>query len=156
MVHKQRSAAVARKPHDGVHRVGVDPFVTRTLVKQRKRITHTALGKSRNERSGVFLKLEMLLRGDVKKVLCDNGGIEPLKAVALAAGENGRRDLVKLRRRKNKGQMLRRLLKYFEKCVEGGRGEHVHLVNDVHTLFDRNGRKYRLVPKLTHVVNAVV
>ena len=32
----------------------------------------------------------------------------------------------------------------------------MHLVDDIHALFDRNGGKYRLLAELADVVNAVI
>ena len=63
---------------------------------------------------------------------------------------------MQLRGGQNEHQMLRRLLQNFKQGVEGRRGEHVHLVDDVHALFQHRGGIHRLLPKGTDVIHAVV
>ena len=75
---------------------------------------------------------------------------------ALAARQNGRRHLVQLRRRQNEHQMLGRLLQYLQQRVERGRGEHMHLVHDIHAPLHLCGRIDRLVAQRAHAVHAVV
>ena len=82
--------------------------------------------------------------------------IEPLEAVSLAAGKYRRRDLVELSCCEDKGQMLGRLFENFQQSVERRRGQHVHLIDDIHTLLDRNGGEHGLLTQLTNIVNAVV
>ena len=52
--------------------------------------------------------------------------------------------------------MGRGLLQDLQQGVEGGGGEHVHLVHDVDPLFHRRGGVYRLVPQGSDLIHAVV
>ena len=92
--------------------------------------------------------------------MLDIGGklrrVDAPKAVALAAREDRRGDLLQLGRREDKDQMLRRLLDDLQKRVEGRGRQHVHLVDDIHALFHRRGRENRLLAQRAHIVHAVV
>ena len=74
----------------------------------------------------------------------------------LATRKNRSGNLVKLGRCENKGQVLGRLFENFQQGVKCRRRKHMHLVNDVHTLFDGNGGEHGLLTKLTDIVNTVV
>ena len=63
---------------------------------------------------------------------------------------------MQLRGSQNEHQVLRRLLQYFQQCVEGGGGQHVDLVHDVHPLFHIGRGVDGLVPQGPHLVHAVV
>ena len=105
--------------HRRVHGVDVDLIMGRALVKQAQRVAHAALGKSRDQ----FGRL----MGDGKmfgvRHMLDIGGelrrVDAAEAVALAAREDRRGDLLQLGRREDKDQMLRRLLDDLQKRVEG-------------------------------------
>ena len=65
-----------------------------------------------------------------------------LKEKLLAPGENGGGYLVKLRGGQNEHQVFRGFLQDLQQGVEGGGGEHMHLVDDIHALFHRwRGRR---------------
>ena len=49
-----------------------------------------------------------------------------------------------------------RLLKRLEQGVEGARGEHVHLVEEVHLAVEVAGGEGDLVAQLAHVVDAAI
>ena len=101
-------------------------------------------------------ELHVLLRGNVLKILRDHRAVKPLEAVPLAAGKYRGGNLLKLRRREDEHQMLRRLLKDLEQGVESRSREHVHLVDDVHALFHGGRREHGLVPQRADIVNAVI
>ena len=90
------------------------------------------------------------------KVIGYDLAVEPLEAMPLAAGEYRRRNLVKLRCSQNECQMLGRLFENFKQSVERCRRQHVHLVDDIHTLFDRNGGEHGFLTQLTDIVYTVV
>ena len=52
--------------------------------------------------------------------------------------------------------MRRRFFQRFEQRIEGGRGEHVHLVNDVHLVPACGGRIRCSIAQLTHLLHTVV
>ena len=155
-LHQRGRAAVARKAHGVVHRVEVDHLARRALVEETQRVAHAAIGQARDELRRVVLQREALFARDVFQIPRDGGGVDALEAVALAAGQDRRRDLLELRGCKNEHQVLRRLLEDFQQGVEGRGGEHVYLVHDVDALFDRRGAEHGLLPQGAHVVHAVV
>ena len=63
---------------------------------------------------------------------------------------------MKLGGSQNEQQMLRRLLDDFEQRVEGGNGQHVYLVDDIHTHFHLRGGVNSIVPEVPDIVHAVV
>ena len=89
-------------------------------------------------------------------MICNLVGSQSLEAVALTAGEYGCGHLVELGGCEYKGQMLGRLLENFQQCVERGSREHVHLIDDIHALFDGNRGKHRFLAELTDIVNTVI
>ena len=98
----------------------------------------------------------MLLLCDVVEPSYDILRPDAAEGEALAARENGRGDLVQLRRRENEHQVRGRLFQDLEQRVERGRREHMHLVDDVHALFHLRGGIDRLVAQRAHAVHAVV
>src|SRR5699024_4807810 len=65
-------------------------------------------------------------------------------------------DLVQLRGGQNEDQVGRRLLQDLQQGVEGGGGQHVDLVDDVHPVAHRRRGVDGLVPQGPDVVHAVV
>ena len=63
---------------------------------------------------------------------------------------------MKLRGGQNEHQVLRGFLHDLQQGVEGGGGEHMHLVDDIDALFHRRGGVGRLVPQGAHLIDAVV
>ena len=82
--------------------------------------------------------------------------VKSLEAVTLAAGKYRSRNLVKLRCSQDECQMLRRLFENFEQSIECRIGQHVHLVDDIHTLFYRDRGEHGFLAQLTDIVNTVV
>ena len=63
---------------------------------------------------------------------------------------------MKFGRRQNKDNVRGRLFQGFEQRVKGAVGEHMHLVHDIHTVFQRRRGIYHLVADITDVFHAVV
>lgn len=57
---------------------------------------------------------------------------DPSEFIALAAGEDGERDLFRLGGGEDEEHVLGRFLQRFQQRVEGLLREHVHFVDDVH------------------------
>ena len=100
-----------------------------------------------------LLELEVLRPGDVHQIVRKALRRDAPEAVALAAGKDRRGDLLKLGRRKNEHQVLGRLFDNLQKGVEGGEGEHMHLVDDVDAFPGNRGGKHSLLPQVAHVVD---
>ena len=79
-----------------------------------------------------------------------------LKAELLAPGLDGGGHLVQLGGGQDEHQVGRGLLQNLQQGVEGGGGEHVDLVHDVHPLAHRGGGVHRLVPEGADLVHPVV
>ena len=75
---------------------------------------------------------------------------------ALTPGEDGGRNLVQLGGGQNKHQMLRRLLQNFQQRIEGRGRQGVHLVDDIHPLFQHGRRIHRLLAQGADAVHAAV
>ena len=56
----------------------------------------------------------------------------------------------------NEQQMFRRLFNDFQQCIKCRNGEHVHLVNDVHTFFYLGRRINRIIAQIADIINAVI
>ena len=98
----------------------------------------------------------LLLVGNIADAPGDILRQQPPEGKALAAGEDRRRDLVQLRRRQDKQQMLRRLLDRLEQGVERLHREHMDLIDDIHPLFCLCRGIDRVIPQSADMVDAVV
>lgn len=74
----------------------------------------------------------------------------------LATGKNRRRELMHLRSGKNEQHIGGRLLQRFQQRVKCADGKHMHLVDDIHTVFRRDGSKICLFTQIADVINAIV
>ena len=156
-VHQLRGLEVARQSQRVEHRRAVDgPARRRALVQKTQRVAQRAVGNVREQLRTVRPEVDALLLRDVVQPSHDLARQNAAERKALAARENGRGHLVQLGRRQNEHQVLRRLLQNFQQRVERRDGEHMHLVDDVHTLFHLRRGVDGLVPQRTDVVHAVV
>ena len=80
---------------------------------------------------------------------------DALEGIPLAPGENGGRDLVKLRGGQDEHQVGRGLLQNFQQGVKGGGGQHVDLVHDVDPLLHIGGSVDGFIPQGPDLVHAV-
>ena len=156
MIEHLGDAPFSGETHGGVHRLHVDRLMRRALVQQTQRVAHAAVGEARDQLRRVGAQVEALLFRDGGEIVRDARNVDAAEAVPLAAGQDRRGDLLQLRRRENEHQVRRRLLQNLQQRVEGRGREHVHLVHDVHALFDRRGREDGFFPQGAHVVHAVI
>ena len=126
------------------------------LVEQAHAVAHAAVGEAREQVHRVGLDLDMLLIGDEVEPRGDLLCPQALEREPLAAGEDRRRDLLQLGRGEDEQQMGRRLLDDLEQGVERRRREHVDLVDDIHTHFDRARRIDRVVAQHADRVHTVI
>ena len=80
----------------------------------------------------------------------------PVEIIGLAAGQDGRKNLVLFRCRKDEDCMCRRLLKCFEKGIECCLREHVHLIYNIYAVFPDLRRYPHLVHQVLDVLDTVV
>ena len=126
------------------------------LVEQAHRIAQTAVCQPRQKRSRIRLELDALLIGDIIQSAHDILRHDAPEGEALAARQDRGRHLMQLRRRQNEQQVLRRLLDDLEQGVERAQREHMHLVDDIHTLFDLRRGIDGVVAQGADAVHAVI
>ena len=84
------------------------------------------------------------------------GGGNAAEVEPLAAGDNGGWQLLQFGGGKNEYDVLRRFFQRFEQRVEGADRQHMHLVNDIHAVFQLRGGVNDLVADIADVIHAVV
>ena len=127
-----------------------------TLVQQAQAVTHTAVGHTGQYLGGGFIQLDTLL---ICHKLQPGGNIflaDAAEGKPLTTGQNSSRHLVKLGGSQDEQQMLRRLFNDLQQGIKRGNGQHVHLVDDVHTHFHLGRGIHRIVTQVADIVNAVV
>ncbi len=135
---------------DGAPRVGGQ------LVQDPDGVPEAAPGRSGDDREWALGHLDALLRGDAGEYAdhLHHGGAAEVEA--LAARQDGGRDLVRLGRGQHEDGVGRRLLEGLEQRVERFGGEHVHLVDDVHLHATFHRGEVHLVAQVADVVDAPV
>ena len=107
-------------------------------------------------RQGRFLYLDGLGVANAAQVADDFPEGDPVKGKVLAAGPDGLRELVGFRRGEDEDDVIRRLLQGFQKGVKGLRGQHVHLIHDIHLVTPFCRGKLHLVPQVPDFIHAPV
>ena len=102
----------------------------RRLVEDGKGVAHTAVGLLGDDVQCLLLVLYVLLFGNAFQMADDVRHGHALEVVDLAAGQDGREDLVLLGRREDEDDVCRRLFQSLQESIESRRGKHVHLVDD--------------------------
>ncbi len=126
------------------------------LVENGQGVAHGAVGLFGYHLQGLLLARVTLLPGHHAEVPDDVPDGYSLEVVNLAARYDGRQELVLFRRGEDEDHVGRRFLEGLEEGVEGGRREHVHLVDDEHLVASHLGRDARLLHKLADVLDGVV
>ncbi len=126
------------------------------LIQQAQGVTERAVGHAGQDLCTVRRQVDLLRLRDLQKLLLHVPGQNALEGEPLAPGENGSGDLLQLGGSQNEQQMLRRFLHDLQQGVEGVPGEHMHLVDDVHPLFQHGGGIDRLLPQGAGVIDAAV
>ena len=126
------------------------------LVQKGEGVPQAAVSQAGQQGGALAGQVDPLLLGHIAKALGDLSGEDPLEGKLLAPGLDGGRDLVQLGGGKNEHQVGGGLLQDLQQGVEGGGGQHVDLIHDVHTLPHGGGGVHRLVPQGADLVHAVV
>ncbi len=157
--HQSGGLHIARQPQSGKDLLLPQRLLLGaggTLVQQRKCVPHPAVRQPGQQIGPGVGQMDALLPRHIFQPPGNVHGRDPLKRKLLASGFDGGRYLVQLRSGQNEHQMLRRLLQNFQQGVEGGGGEHMHLVHDIHPLAHGSRGIDRLVPQRPHLVHPVV
>ena len=126
------------------------------LVKDGECVAHTAVGLLGNHGKCLFLVGDTLLLGHMLQVVYSITDGHPLEVVNLTTAEDSRQDFVLLRCGEDEDDVCGRLLKGLEESVEGGGGEHVHLVNDKDFITSELRWNARLLHERLDVLHGVV
>ena len=126
------------------------------LVEDGQRVTHRPIGLLGDDVQGFIVDPDAFLLSDAAQVHDDIRHRDAVEIIGLAAGQDGRDDLVLLRRGEDEDGMCRGLLKGLEESVESRGAQHVDLVDDVDAVpADLRGDLHLLQQGLD-IVDAVV
>ena len=126
------------------------------LVEQGEGVAGGAFRRAGEHGERRLVDGDLLLAGDVAHEGDQAVGVDAAQIEALAARQDGDRDLPDLGGGEDELHMLGRLFQRLQQAVEGLRGEHVHLVDDVDLVAgDRRLVAHRL-DDLADVVDAGV
>ena len=119
-------------------------------------IAHRAFGAARDSIKGGLVDLDLFLFGHVGEVFGNEGSRDAPQVEALAAGKDGRQDLLGVGCREHKLHVLRRLFEGLEQGIERRSREHVNFVNDV-DLKPGGGRSVSAgLPQLADLLDAII
>ena len=130
--------------------------VAQAHVHDRPRVAHAALGRAGDARKRRVLRRNALLLHRNPHARDDLVHRNAVEVEALAAGEDRRGELLRLRRRQDEHDVGRRLLQRLEQRVERARREHVHLVDDVDAVAAHLRRVLHLLAQVADLIDAVV
>jgi len=101
------------------------------LVQETDRIPQRAVGKSRDRLQSAGINGDPVGCGDFAQPGGDAFDRNTAEIITLAAGQDGRRDAVRLGGRQNEYGVGRWLLERFEQGIESPGGQHMDFVDDV-------------------------
>ncbi|MCY1412445.1 hypothetical protein D9M71_278520 [compost metagenome] len=101
------------------------------LVGQAHGIAHRAVGGAAQQPQGVVFERHVLDAQHMAQVLDHSLGGHVLQGELQATGQNGRRQLLRVRRRQDELHIGRRLFQGLEQGIERVSGQHVHFVDQV-------------------------
>ena len=96
------------------------------------------------------------LEADVKGIVGNVAGLNPVKVEDLATRQDGRQNLVLLGSSQNKNGVGGRFFQRFQEGVESRLRQHVNLVNDVYFIISRLGRIANLIDQIPDVFHGVI
>ena len=113
------------------------------LVENGEGVAHGSIGLGSDYMEGFVVDGDSFLGGDAAKVPHHVRNADAVEVVGLAAAQDGGKNLVFLRCRQNEDGVCRGLFQRLEEGVEGGLGQHVDLIDDVHAVAsDLRGHLY--------------
>ena len=128
----------------------------RYAVKHRQGISHPAIRLLSDQPQSCFFGVDAFALRHILQMLGDIGDGDPLEVIDLTAGEDRGQDLVLLRRGEDEDRIGWGLFERLEEGVEGRRGEHVHLVDDVDLVAPQSGRHEHLLGELANILDGVI
>ena len=129
---------------------------TRRLVEYRQSVAHTAVGFLGYYSQSFLFVCDALLLCHVLQVRYGVLHGHSLEVVYLAARQDCRQNLVLLGGGEDEDDVCRRLFKRLEESVEGGRRQHVHLVDDENLVLAHLRRNACLLHERLDMLHRVV
>ena len=138
------------------HQVLGQPFARAYAhIQQAPGVAHAAVGRAGNQRQrGRLGVLQLRQSGQDARGHLLLGQAAEIKP--LAAGQDGGRDLLRLGGGQDEHHVGGRLLQRFEQGVEGGVGQHVHFVDDIHLVLAELRRVIHLFQQVADFLHAAV
>ena len=140
-------------PHHPLVDVGGDAGAG---VQDGQSIPQSPVGQPGDEGRGLVGEVQLLGGGHLGHPPRDVLGADAGEVVPLAPGPDGGGHLLDLGGGQDEDDVGGGLFQGFQQGVEGRRGEHVHLVDDVYLIGTAGGGVGGLVPQVPDVVHAVV
>ncbi len=122
------------------------------LIRQAKRITHTAIGSARQQPKCRVFKGDCFFRQDIVQVTHNVLWRHPLQVELEAARENGHRKFLGIGGGKQEFNVFRRFFQCFQQGVETGIGQHVDFVDQVYLESPTGRRVLNVVQQLPHIL----
>ena len=149
--------ALIGKSRRGTYDLGTDLAADcYAAVEQRQSVTHRAVGHRCDEHCGSVVEGDILMIGDIEQPVGDITRRNAVKIEPLAARLDRQHDLVNLGCREDKDHVARWLLEDLKQRVEGLRGEHMYLIDDVDLEAALVGSALNLVDDPAYVVDFAV
>jgi len=126
------------------------------LVERHLGVAQAAVGVAGDGAQGRLVGGRALLLADEAQVARDGRLADAAEVEALAAGEDGGRDLVDFRGREDELHVRGRLLEGLEQRVERRRAQHVDLVDDVDLEAALDRGEADIVAQVAHLLDPVV
>ena len=126
------------------------------MIEHRLRVAQAAIGAARDGVGRSRIQFHLFLFRDELQVLRDQVGRNAVQIETLTTAQDRRKHFLRLGRGEDELHMRGRLLECLEERIEGLRGEHVHLVDDVDLVFPLGRRVTHVVAQLAHLLDAVV
>ena len=126
------------------------------LVEDAEGITHAAVGLLSDDSQRLLFILDALLVGYRLQVVDGVLHRHTLEVIDLTTAEDGGQNLVLLRSGQDEDDMCRGFLQRLQERVEGGRREHVHLVDDEDLVLAYLRRNARLLHQGLDVLHRIV
>ena len=142
-----------------LYRCGIGDIAARTcrhLVEYRQGVAHGSVGFLRYDVERGSLGLYSLRRSHALHVRHHVGYGYTVEVIYLAPRQDSGDNFVLLRGGKNENHISRRLFKSLKESIESLRGEHMHLVDDEHTVTAHRRRHHHLLYQAFHIVDTVM
>ena len=126
------------------------------LLQQAQRVAHAAFRSRRNQLQRFLFRFNVAAFRHFLQMSHDFFLGDRMEIKSLAAGMNGRQNLLGLRRRQNKYHMFGRFFQGFQQRVAGLRGQHVGFVDDIHFIPAIDRCKVCVLVQIFNIVHATV